>query len=232
MLNQWAAGKEGEGGMFYRQVRDARMFGKPKSKVGCLSVCLNFTTPTNKPAHPPMFWPFDKCFKLVLIMRVTEEEMEASAGRGWMEHLLRLASIKQPSVQYWPCNADNVWLLTVQLTHFSKYTQHGQIKLGFTDANNKHLSSFSFRNCFVSLPCLLLTREFMATAGWLTDIMRGLHDSYHRFWICVYQSALNSECSQMLPPSAAQSINTRLEPGLLEPAKPFPALSSAVGAIA
>lgn len=49
----------------------------------------------------------------------------------------------------------------------------------------------------------------------------------------IYQLlALNSQCSQFLPPSPAQSINTRVIPGLIEPAKTFPALSSAVGTIA
>lgn len=52
-------------------------------------LCFVFTltpAPDHPPPHPPsntttMFWPCDKCFKLVLIMRVTEEEMEASADR-------------------------------------------------------------------------------------------------------------------------------------------------------
>ncbi len=43
---------------------------------------------------------------------------------GWMEHLLRLASIKQPCMQYCSRTVDNVWLLTVQLRH--KYALQGQ----------------------------------------------------------------------------------------------------------
>ena len=42
----------------------------------------------------------DECCELVLIMRVTEEEIEASAETSRMEHLLREASIKQPRLQY------------------------------------------------------------------------------------------------------------------------------------
>lgn len=59
---------------------------KIKGKVGSLSLsrlCL----------HPPSFWPCDKCSKLLLIMRVTEEEMEARVDRqdewsiyyGWLQ---------------------------------------------------------------------------------------------------------------------------------------------------
>lgn len=48
-----------------------------------------------------------------------------------MEHLLRVVPIKknkkkQPSVQYCPRTADNVWLLIVQLRHFSKCSLQGQ----------------------------------------------------------------------------------------------------------
>lgn len=50
--------------------------GKSK-KQGQICFSLSFTS---LPA-PQMFWPCDKCFKLDLIMRVTEEEMEASADR-------------------------------------------------------------------------------------------------------------------------------------------------------
>lgn len=61
-------------------------------KQGCRGSFLTLT-PIPAPPPPPMFWPCDKCFKLVLIMRVTEEEIEASADRqdewsiyfGWFQ---------------------------------------------------------------------------------------------------------------------------------------------------
>lgn len=70
---------------------DLGLGGMWRKGGGKSRLCFVFTL-TPAPDHPPpptppntttaaMFWPCDKCFKLVLIMRVTEEEMEASAGR-------------------------------------------------------------------------------------------------------------------------------------------------------
>lgn len=65
---------------------------KTKSEVGSASSSLELHHSNTTCPSPPVFWPCDKCFKLVLIMRVTEEEMEASADRqdewsiyfGWL----------------------------------------------------------------------------------------------------------------------------------------------------
>lgn len=60
------------------------MLGKQKARWALIHLRFNSTDPPPPPhrhTRTHTLWSCDKCFKLVLIMRVTEEEMEASADR-------------------------------------------------------------------------------------------------------------------------------------------------------